>query len=236
MAEAVPLNELAYRRIRASIAKRGADGRRFLSEGQLARELGMSRTPVREALKRLGVEGLVEIFPRRGTFISVPSVSELREIFEIRQALEGMAARLATHNVSKEALRRFRARLDATYQAREAEALYGVGRELHGLIIARARNRRLREYLATLRSQIEAMFVLGSGLPGQMDLAYREYSAIIRAMSRSAPDEAEEAMRRHIGSVQQRLLSSWNSEHLNRPGSNLPRPGRGSRNPARPRP
>jgi DNA-binding GntR family transcriptional regulator len=213
------LNELAYRRIRAAIARRASGSRQALSEGQLAKALGMSRTPVREALKRLAADGLVEIYPRRGTFVIVPGVAELREIFELRQALEGIAVRLSTPRVGRTELARLRARLHGTYHRNDAEALFKVGRALHALIIRRAGNRRLQDYLTTLRSQIHAMLVMGSGLPRQMELAYREYEAILDAMRDGDADRAEAAMRRHIMSVQQRLLHSMNGDHPGQGGA-----------------
>ena len=78
------------RRIITGEAKSGA----LLSEIALAEELGVSRTPVREALKQLQTEGLVEIRPRVGTFVSAPSRRDITELFEMKELLEGAAARL----------------------------------------------------------------------------------------------------------------------------------------------
>lgn len=204
--DVTPLNEVAYRRIRAAIHD-GAIGRdEALSEGSLARRLGISRTPVREAIKRLAVEGLVEVFPRRGTFVSVPDAGQLREIFQLREALEGMAARLAAPRAPRAEVDRFRARLETGYRAGDAEAIFDVGRELHEWIVAHGGNRRLAGYLAALRSQIHAGFRMGVRLEGQMARSYREYRALLGALRRRDAAGAERAMRRHIEGVRSRLL------------------------------
>lgn len=203
---APPLNEVAYRRIRAAIQAGAIARGDVLSEGGLARGLGISRTPVREAIKRLAVEGLVEVFPRRGTFLSVPDAGQLREIFQLREALEGMAARLAAPRAPRAEADRFRARLEAAHRAGDAAAVFQTGRELHEWIVAESGNRRLAEYLAALRSQIHAGFRMGVRLEGQMARSYREYRALLGALRRRDAAGAERAMRRHIEGVQSRLL------------------------------
>lgn len=202
------LNEQAYRRIRRGIQD-GTLGRGApLSEGRLARRLGISRTPVREALKRLAVEGLVEVLPRRGTFVNVPDMDAVREIFQMREAVEGLAARLAAPRHDAGELALFRARLEAARRARDAEAVFALGREFHDWIVSQAGNRRLTDYLTTLRSQISAVFTLGTGLRGQRQRSAEEYRAIMDALRRRDGDAAEAAMRRHIVSVRDNLLAA----------------------------
>jgi DNA-binding GntR family transcriptional regulator len=201
-----PLNDLAYHRIRAGIQDGSRLPRQPLSESHLARELGISRTPVREALKRLAVEGWVDIFPRRGTFVSVPDITKLREIFQMREALEGMATRLATARMSQAELGRFQQRFEASYRARNVEQFSAAGREFHAAIIGQCDNARLADYLLTIRSQIRNAFSMGIRLHGRIDRSYREYLAIIGAMKRGDAKRAEAAMRQHIVSVRKNLL------------------------------
>jgi DNA-binding GntR family transcriptional regulator len=72
-----------------------------LTEDSLAKELGVSRTPIREAFSRLAQEGLVTVSPGRGAFVATLSFADMVHLLEIREALEGMAARLATNHISK---------------------------------------------------------------------------------------------------------------------------------------
>ncbi len=204
----VSLNEEAYRRIRAAIEAKAVGNGEPLSEARLARKLGISRTPVREALKRLAVEGLVEVFPRRGTFVRIPNMARTREIFQVREALEGMAARLATPLVDARELSEFRARIEASHRRNDAQEVFRVGRSFHSWIAAHCGNNLLIEYLTSLRSQIDAVFSIGAHLPGQMDRSYREYRSIMHAMKLGNADRAEAAMRRHIASVRNNLLST----------------------------
>jgi DNA-binding FadR family transcriptional regulator len=100
----------------------------------------------------------------------------------------------------------FRARLDAAHRARNAEAIFQVGRDLHEWIVGHSGNRRLAEYLGALRSQIHTGFAMGTRLDGQMTRSYREYRALLGAMRRRDAVGAERAMRRHLESVRSRLL------------------------------
>jgi DNA-binding GntR family transcriptional regulator len=202
------LNELAYRGIRALIDRGEVAYGEPLSEEHLARQLHMSRTPVREALKRLAVENLVAIYPRRGTFLSMPSLADLQEIFEIREALEGAAARLATPRVSEDAIRAFQRRLDAAYRAHDGAGVSATGQDLHFFIVDAAQNQRLREYLLTLRAQIRIAFALFDRLPEQLDRAHREYKALLAAMRRRDAEAAEGAMRRHIAGVRDHIFEA----------------------------
>lgn len=195
-----------YRRVRESIQNGSLNGRAALSEADLARQFGVSRTPVREALKRLVAEGLVETFPRRGTFVKIPDIDAIREIFAVREALEGMAACLAAAQHNAGELLTLRARLEDAYRAQDAEEVFAVGGEFHRWIIRSAGNRRLAEQLATLRSQTEGLFSVATRPEGQMDRCVREYRAVMDALSQRDGDGAAAAMRSRIVSVRDSLL------------------------------
>ncbi len=104
------LSDEAYRAIKRKIATLELPPSSLINEQKLVQELGIGRTPVREALHRLALENLVTIVPRRGTFVSNVGITDLQELAEIRQELEGLAARLAVE------------RMDADYLA-EMESL-----------------------------------------------------------------------------------------------------------------
>lgn len=200
------LAEQVYRRLLASIQAHAYEGREVLSEAALARQFGVSRTPVREALKWLNARGLVDIVPRRGTFISLPDVARVHEIFDVRQALEGMAARLAAAAHDRAELAGLRARLLAAWRGQRPREVYEIGREFHDWVVRSAGNRGLAEHLATVRSQASALSDVAAGLEGRMERSVEEYGAIMDALARGDADGAEAAMRRHIASVRDQLL------------------------------
>ncbi len=128
-----------------------------LSESVLASEFGVSRTPVREALKQLQTEGLVNIRPRVGTFVSVPSRGEIIELFQMREILEGAAARiLAGRGVvpELELLRTNIARSDAALAANDVTDYIGLVGEFHQLVVLGAGNRKLQAHYTMLMNQL----------------------------------------------------------------------------------
>ena len=108
--------ELVKRRIVANELLSGTK----LAEDGLAKELGVSRTPVREALNRLTQDGLVTVSPGRGAFVATFSFEDMVQLLEIREALEGMAARLASSRITKKTLNKLRKLLEAGMRERES--------------------------------------------------------------------------------------------------------------------
>jgi len=128
-----------------------------LSERSLAAALGLGRTPTREALRRLAREGMLEVLPARGTFVRRPSIDELRELYEVRFALEGMAAYLAAKAHGSAALARSKnelERLRALDKEADLEEIRNVGFQMHLEIFKAAKNRKLLDLYQTLITRI----------------------------------------------------------------------------------
>jgi len=183
-----------------------------LSELALAEEFGVSRTPVREALKQLETEGLVEIRPRVGTFVARPSRREIVELFEIKELLEGAAARLLAQRGRVPELDRLQENLLETEMAvvrdngvRVAE----LAQEFHDLVVVGADNSKLLAHYRMLMNQlVSARQVTTSiqqpGRPLQRDLEHRRVFDLIVAKD---GDTAERVMREHVRARRQALLA-----------------------------
>ena len=176
-----------------------------LTERALATELGVSRTPVREAILRLDREGLVEIVDGRGAFVASYSVEDIIQIYHVRIGLEPLAARLACPNIDIEVLepierelKRFRRQPEMRKD--DPDAWRKVGRDFHELFIRASRSERLIQILEGLRDQIE--LVRGWGRLVTPDASHRstieEHLAILQALKQRDPDRAEEAARTHL--------------------------------------
>lgn len=150
-------SDFAYARIRALVTGGALSPQAPLSERALAERVGLGRTPVREALKRLARDGLVQVVPMRGTFLRVPGADEVREIYEVRLALEGMAAELAAERGASPTLTDCAERLRAL-AARDAgadlDAVQGLGWGFHDAVVGAARNARLVAVYDTVRLPI----------------------------------------------------------------------------------
>lgn len=196
--------EMAYARIRDLIQGGSLVPDEAISERQLAERLGLGRTPVREALKSLAREGLIDVVPMRGTFLRQPSIDEVREIYEVRLAIEGMATVLVTQRGAPPELCRFRGRLERFRHQADPEAIermHRIGWELHDAIVAATGNRRMRQMYEALRMPIMA---LRSGRPVDAAQARRsltEHLAILDAIEAGDATLAQRRMTDHLAGV-----------------------------------
>lgn len=200
----------AYQQMREAILQGEYEPGSPLFEVHLATKMGMSRTPVREALKVLARDGLVDVVPSRGYFVPRRSMDDLRELFELREALEGMAARYAAQRVTTAELAELEA-LCVRYAGEQDWAQWAqVGTAFHNLLVRAARNDRLTAMLDSLKGQI--VLSRRSALQAdsqRRDAAIREHRAILDAVRSHDPDAAETAGREHVRLSYEATLSSY---------------------------
>ncbi|MDQ7820937.1 MAG: GntR family transcriptional regulator [Armatimonadota bacterium] len=196
----VPLQELAYSRLRADITNGALPPGASLREEELSRHLGVSRTPLREALRRLAEEGLVEVSPYRGARVVRLNTDQLEELFEAREALEGMAARLAAVRMPLSRIRQIHQRLQSRLRevGRRPGKYHPPRLDFHLEILQASGNRTL----AILAERLYARLALARALSGafreRAEPAAREHLDILAAIRRRDPEAAERLMRRHI--------------------------------------
>ncbi|MCZ7567810.1 MAG: GntR family transcriptional regulator [Ardenticatenaceae bacterium] len=202
--------ELAYEAIKESILSHSLRPGDAVSESAFAEALQISRTPVREALMALEQEGLVKIVPTRGIFVTEITVRDIREIYEIRQALECLAVRKAALTPDLSPLDPLLAVLETASRGRESvsyDSLFQVDIDLHRFIRDTARNSRLSQILENLQDQIHRIRVLSPRVDGRMDTTTREHLAIIHALKQRDPDLAAQAMREHLHNAQDNIIN-----------------------------
>jgi len=169
-----------------------------LREIELAELTGLSRTPVREALSRLQLEGLVTLDAARGLIVTELDYSMTSELYAMREVLEGTAARLAARHASDVEIDFLREITTRDALLSSAESLASNNRLFHETLYRCAHNRYLVKTLNTLQ---ESMALLGRttlSSPGRADTSRIEHEAIVEALSRRDPDAAERAARAHI--------------------------------------
>lgn len=183
-----------------------------LSDDALAREFGVSRTPVREALHRLSQVGLVQANARRGFFVTKLSRQSVEELYDLRTALESWAIRIATPRIIPDDLQ---PHVPATGDDQDriapgdAEDFVRSDLALHYFIVSRAGNDRLAQSLRDVSGQL-AIAVLRLALtPEARREARREHGRIIEAMLSGDPAAAAAAMEEHIQNVKQRSLTEF---------------------------
>lgn len=175
-----------------------------LIEEKLAKRFKVSRTPIREVLNRLNHEGLVELIPQKGAFVARIGFTDAREIFQIREALEGIAAKISASRFTKEELDEFESALD-TEDLEEAEK---VGRKLHQSIVQKAGNKRISGLIDMLRGQIERMYFFARNLPGREKRSLQEHREILQTLKMKNGELAEKVMRKHMVSTLRTVIES----------------------------
>ncbi len=191
-----------------------------LVEDELARQLGTSKTPVRDALLALERDGLVTKIPYKGTYVSEVSVRDATEIFELRAVLEGLATRQATLSFTAEDAAQAEKLLDAADEARargdrDSASLYGA--QFHKLILHRAENRRLPLILENLEEQLRRLRRVSDHIGGRLEKSAQEHRLILAALRRGDLQEAEATMRDHLQSVVADFRQVTDAEALPQP-------------------
>ncbi len=180
-----------------------------LTEFQLAEKLGVSRTPIREALNRLVQDGFVKVVPGRGAFVASFSPDDMVELFEVREALEGMAARLAALRMPKESLDRLRTGLENALKTTKRGGYGGylsADRKFHQALVSASENSHLIRLLEALTDRIQMLRGRSVTVPGRVAKSYEEHVSIIEAVLLRNPDLAEARVREHIRNVKMDLV------------------------------
>lgn len=173
-----------------------------LSERAIAEEMGVSRLPVREALSKLNGSGLVEIFPNRGAEVRRISASNMESLYRVREALEGMAARLAAERMPSNTLAKNKALSEKVLELKNFKAsdLSNLGDDLHSKILEGSRNSMLIEMGNSISSLIQyarhQSYIKIT--PEAAILVAKQHLDIINAIEKRKPDEAEKLIRYHI--------------------------------------
>jgi DNA-binding GntR family transcriptional regulator len=170
-----------------------------LREEEIASDLGMSRTPVREALGRLAARGLVEARAGRGLVVTSLSAQSVLELYAMREGLEGTAARLAAQQATDVEIDALTMLAEDFARTQGAPAAYAeANRVFHARLYDAARNRYLLQALNDLQDVIALLPRTTFAIDGRSAAAVDEHAAIVAAMRARDPDAAEQAARAHI--------------------------------------
>ncbi len=200
------LSEIAYSKLKSLILHLTLRPGDPITELDLIETLGMSRTPVRQALNRLAQEGFVSLLPRKGWYVTEISLRDIHEIFIVREALEGMAARVATEIVTDAALTELNQYMAAIEIDEKNEA--DPGDKIHDKILAIANNQRISGVLQLYEDHLKRFHYVALRLPGRITQSYKEHQEVVGAMNDRNSDLAEAAMRKHIQSSRKSLFDS----------------------------
>ncbi|MCX7784441.1 MAG: GntR family transcriptional regulator [Meiothermus sp.] len=208
------LNREAYKALRQAILGRKIRPGQKLVVRVLAEDLGLSPTPVKEALSALEREGLVVAVPHRGYFVLEPSLEDVREIYSLREVLEGLAARLAVENDGKVLQKKLEKLLSKQREAAEKRDIdtYGdLDLEFHRTFWEASGSKRLLATAETIDGQIRMLINSSAAIPGRLPKSRAEHEAILQAVREKNPEAAEVAMRTHVRNAGRALESFLSS-------------------------
>jgi len=208
VAEPVSLKDKAYNVIKSAILSLKLKPGDPLVESDLAQQLGISKTPVRDALLELEREGFVTKVLFKGTYVTEITLKDVREVFQLRAVLEGLAARLAAPFFSAEEVEKAE-KIIAAAEAALAEGDIALcsecGKRFHRLIINKADNQRLQTLILNLDDHLQRFRLLSDQINGRLNKSLKEHRKVLEALQGRDPIVAEEAMRGHLSSVLQDL-------------------------------
>lgn len=194
----------AYRLLKAHVLSGTVGPGASLSEIALARRFGFGRTPVREAIHLLVRDGLIELSPNRGARVVALDLDDIVKLHQVREVLEGLAARLAAGVADKDRIADFEQRFQrlAKRRGRSAAAMERLSADFHLFIAEASGNRHLAEAIESLLGKLSLtrrqVWRDARSHPEIADRAFAEHLGILRALRQGEPDEAERTMRHHI--------------------------------------
>jgi DNA-binding GntR family transcriptional regulator len=172
-----------------------------LDERTLAARIGVSRTPVREAIIQLVREGLVDYFPYRGHFVKMWSPKEVNDLFEVRKVLEALAVRLAVRKLSQDDLDELRAIVNDVQDALrrgDIEGFSEADRLFHNTIIQKTGNQTLIDALDRLACQIQVIRTIANRAPDLVERMLSEWPRILAALEARNAEHSAQLMLEHI--------------------------------------
>jgi len=213
--ERMPLWERIYRRLRGAIQRGEFDPGTRLVEQRLAEELGVSRTPVREALYRLEREGLVTKVPHKGIVVREQDPEELKEVLELRGLLEGHAAALAAKKGDEELfdeLEEILKRSEEALEKNDIDELVKLNTQFHETLYRRCGNHKLLELIKDLRDQFFRFRTSILRIKGMPRVSIEDHYKMLELMRKGESQAVEKLVREHIGRGKERLLREINKK------------------------
>jgi DNA-binding GntR family transcriptional regulator len=172
-----------------------------LMEIELCKTLGVSRTPLREALRSLSSEGLVELIPNRGAFVRQPSIHEISDMFEAMAILEGICAKMAVEKMTEKDLNKLmelHQQLENSYEKGNINKYARVNLKYHTYVREAVKNETIADIVNGLRRKILMLRYRGLQLEGRFDASIKEHRDIIKAFQKKDPQAVEHFTKVHL--------------------------------------
>lgn len=206
-----PLRDVVFENLRAAILDGNLKAGQRLMEVQLAEQLGVSRTPIREAIRKLELEGLVVMLPRKGAYVANMSFKDLIDVLEIRATLEGLAASLATERRSDDdvvELEKLAKEFETCVREADVEGVLKKDVDFHEKIFLMANNKKLYQLITSLWEQVHRFRVTYvSNYDASLSLV-DEHNRILEAIKAGDTELAKKYATEHIELAEQFFMEN----------------------------
>ena len=205
-----PLGNIVYESLKESILNGSLKPGEKLMESRIAEDLGVSRTPVREAIRKLEKEKYVKMIPRKGAYVEDLTMEDILEVLEIRIVLEGLASKLAARNISdemKEVIQENMENFDSASSGLDRKELISLDEKFHHIIYKSSGNKKLNEIVRELQDQFQR-FRLSyfNELSSYMKLA-NSHNKLYKAIIDGDEEAAERYAKEHIEEIRDNIIS-----------------------------
>jgi len=208
------LNQIVYERLRSEILEGKLPPGTRIKQEELTQRLGVSRTPVRESIHRLEMEGLVEFQRRNSVLVSRISRNRIEEAFELRALLEDYAAEKAADKITEDDIKKLRkliAEMDACHSRQQVERLLSKNDEFHRFICSRAGNEFLMEMLEQIWTDIKRLRINYLITPEGHQEATREHEDLVDAIESHDKKQIRQIVQKHLESSRKGILATLGS-------------------------
>ena len=205
-----PLRDMVFDVLMSAIMQGQLSPGERLLEVQLADEMGVSRTPVREAIRRLELEGFVVMVPRKGAYVAGLSINDVEEVYEIRTVLETLAVRLAAQRMQPAdyaQLDDLSEKMRATWQEGNVDNWVSLDASFHELLYKFSRNERLVAMMNNIMEQLSRYRIISLANVEVRHHSLSEHQELIEALKRRDSEAAATAVAMHIENTKQSLIN-----------------------------
>lgn len=203
------LSKKVYRVLKTEIIKGSLKTGSKLFEGKIAEQMGISRTPVREALRELAAKGFIKITKNHGAIINNYSIEDIQEILQIRRVLEGLAARIVAKIIKEEEIKEAEKLVKQMgHLVNKCDVLtFGeIATKLHGLILNISGNKQLIRIYDNLNDLIYRFRIKSLSVPGRLKYSLAEHKNIVEALKKGDSDQADKLSQIHVENVLKNIL------------------------------
>ena len=208
------LSKIAYDYLFEHIVANDFPPGTYIVENEICELLNISRTPVREAIRRLQAEGLVYKIKDIGTLVRDITYDDIIEIFEIRILFELHSLKRCVENIKDEEIEALEARLLKLDSSSDEQEYYEVDRDIHHTIMKFCSNSRMVNYLKTINAQSEKFRHVSASKPQRLSSSKEEHLAIVRAIRNRDYDSADESLAYHLKEVQNSVIEVYQNSKM----------------------